>query len=75
MADNVAPEKQSAELSSGGSVIGVYDTPVISYFCPIQNKSCLEGLSQNEKISFMRIVQKQFNKGIRVVINYSELAL
>ncbi len=84
--DNLAKTRNTLEnmmgLSNDGSANGVSNVsglplsnPVISYFCQNENKSCLDGLSQDEKFSFMNIVQKQFNKGIKVVINYSELAL
>lgn len=47
--------------------------PVISYNIPETNKSCLEGLSVEDKLWFQEIVQKQFYRGIKIIISYGYL--
>lgn len=62
----------SSPNSTNTNVSGLPSTsPVISYFCPKQNLSCLSGLSTEDKLSFMDIVKRQFDKGIMVRINYT----
>jgi hypothetical protein len=48
---------------------------VISYFDKENSKSCLDGLSEEEKMIFQKIVQKQLQKNIKIKIEYSEIDL
>lgn len=46
---------------------------IINYFDRESNKSCLEGLSIKEKQVFQSIVLKQYERGIKIRVNYEEV--